>query len=112
MLPTTIWYVTEIRLEARYCGHDPDTITVPARSILKFPAPVHSVQTGADGTAQPSVGAASLRVEGIDLKNLETITWAPSHLSFQDSITGEKKEFPVRLIDTQAPDTAKFLIDT
>ncbi len=109
----TTWTTPQIRIEAHYISHEPDTLVLASKSV-SFIAPEETRKTGADGTVMTSLGPTYLLVKlanGADLNALRAIRWEPNRLLFIDS-AGEQHHFPVNLVVTQEPDTAKFVRQT
>jgi hypothetical protein len=103
MLPTHVWKVDEILLEARYFNA-PETKTISAfyhLSIARIPPPFRRDR-------HPVAGNPSLLIKGVDRKQWGSIQW--DHLRFTDAVTGEEKEFTIQFVDTPKSDMATFAI--
>jgi hypothetical protein len=105
------WDLTEIRLEARYFGHESDTVTLACRSLSLVPPKFH-LEHGADGSVQRSVSEPeAILAAGIDVAALQALAWQPTHLLFNEATTGEPLEFPVSLGDRdERRQSAKFVV--
>jgi hypothetical protein len=107
------WQVTAITLVARYIGrHEPDEVTIPCRSLSRFDPEVKTEYVGGIPSYSWVVTNAYILASGIDLTVIRKLTWRPTQIVFNDSETGEQKEFFVIGMDIiSQPDTAKYFIN-
>jgi hypothetical protein len=103
------WDTTEILLERRYVGADPDTATLACRSVSELPEEYYTDVIGADGSVMRSVKARrSLLVRGITARSLGAVRFEPTDLSFKDSRTGKLETFRVEWQNVLESGTARF----
>jgi len=89
------WNVTEITLSADYIGHEPDSVTIPCRSLSLSP-PQFMEESGAGGSKQTSmVKPAVISAAGVDASVMRSLKWSPTRLTFRDTITGAN-EFRIK----------------
>jgi hypothetical protein len=107
----TTWKVNEIALAAYYMNHAPDTLSLGCKAVSLIETP-SARDVAADGDVMESVFPDSLVATGMDMNALNSISWTPQRISFQDSRTSELKEFRIYGYDIPPqPGTVKFSVD-
>jgi hypothetical protein len=107
----TTWKVNEIALAAYYGNHAPDTLSLGCKAISLIETP-SARDVAADGGVMESVFPDSLVATGVDVNAVNSISWTPQRISFQDSRTSELKEFRIYGYDIPPqPGTVKFSLD-
>jgi hypothetical protein len=104
------WRVAHVTLEARCAGFEVvDTVIVACETLSLHP-PV-TPKTGASGTSAMNIAPARIVALGVECGTIRSLGWMPdlTHLLFKDAMTGEQKEFCVKL-DSLAGSAASFIV--
>jgi hypothetical protein len=103
----TRWPTNQVTVEALYLNAPTESLTLACSSVIQLPAVYYQYRIRADRDVMRSEKEPrTLFIEGIDLKELNKLTWKPSDLSFVISGTNETKSFMVER--TEDLKVAKF----
>jgi hypothetical protein len=105
------WKVNEITLMANYLNHPPDNLSLGCKAISFVETP-SARDVAADGGVMESIFPDSLMATGMDVNALNSISWHPQRIAFQDSETMELKEFRIDGFEILSQSsTVRFSVD-
>jgi len=103
------WATKQIIVEGNYLNAPSDSITIACTGVIQLPATYYQYRVRADVEVMRSEKEPRcLMIEGASVKELNDISWEPTHLAFVDDSAKEPAIFPVeRTADRK---TAKFFV--
>jgi hypothetical protein len=108
--PTQSWYVLSVILETRNPGaHVANTAVIPCDSVSLRLA--NRLGTNSSRTSTLDLAPARIIAAGVECAAIRVLRWMPNltHLLFEDTRTGEKMEFCVKLGNLTGS-TAGFIV--
>lgn len=105
------WKVNEITLMATYLNHPPDNLSLGCKAISFVETP-SARDVAADEGVMESVFPDILVATGMDRDALNSISWHPQCIAFQDLETMELKGFRIDGFEILSQsNTARFSVD-
>ena len=102
------WNVRELRIERRYFNGAPESLVLSCSMIVLSELEAR-VQLGAGTASQRSIGPAVATVRGTT-KPLPRLSWQPTHVSFEDTETGESFAWEVGSVQDLEPGSLRIVV--
>jgi hypothetical protein len=106
------WDVNKLTLSAHYFAGESLTQTFDCSGVVQLPPEYYPDQVAADGAIMTSIKVpASLLIENLDSKLVDSLGWSPTEASFLDPADGKTLIFPLGHTISSPARTTRLMVN-